>query len=333
MSLQIHKWIFLLGSLKEAVTTNQSAPNILPTTVGENSTVRALKEAITTNKSAPNIPPTAVAENVIEFMHTNFWFSMRELSFVSLDVDDERVEDIMHYFLATKHAKQHLNETDQQMVYKSVQYLNPNENSTQQISKLPQNFVVVASASSHRHWQAYLDLMSRSKINSVIMVFASLLDSEMEQNLTTQIDNLRRNSMFFLTYQKEKINSNLLWYRVITLDGYTQSAINPLSFDSKGKLIDEYDMQGMHIVSITLTWDPYFTIYDCTDELRNCKAKGYLADIMNILGLMMNFTWESHGEKNGDWGTTAKSGPSNSSGVWGGVVGEVFKGNYQLSIR
>ena len=75
----------------------------------------------------------------------------------------------------------------------------------------------------------------------------------MERKLRTQINNLRRNSMFFLTYQKEKINSNLMWYRVITFDGYTQSAINPLSFDSKGKLIDEYDMQGMHIVSITLT--------------------------------------------------------------------------------
>ena len=333
MDFFILKLILLLGMLRKVISINQPAPNIPPTTVGENFTVRTLKEAITTNKSAPNIPPAAVAENVIEFMHTNFWFSMRELSFVSLDVDDERVEEVMHYFLATKHAKQHLNETDQQMVYKSVQYLNPNENSTQQISKLPQNFVVVASASSHRHWQAYLDLMSRSKINSVILVFASLMNSEMEQNLTTQIDNLRRNSMFFLTYQKEKINSKLLWYRVITLDGYTQSAINPLSFDSKGKLIDEYDMQGMHIVSITLTWDPYFTIYDCTDEMKHCKAKGYLADIMNILGLMMNFTWESHGEKNGDWGTTAKSGPSNSSGVWGGVVGEVFKGNYQLSIR
>mgnify|MGYP001176564689 CR=1 FL=1 len=71
MNLLIHKLIFLLGMSKEAMTTNQSAPNIPPTTVGENFTVRTLKEAITTNKSAPNIPPAAVAENVIEFMHTN----------------------------------------------------------------------------------------------------------------------------------------------------------------------------------------------------------------------------------------------------------------------
>ena len=42
----------------------------------------------------------------------------------------------------------------------------------------------------------------------------------------------------------------------------------------------------------------------------------------------MNFTWESHQEVNNDWGLNQYQ-----SGGWGGVVGNVFNGTYQLSIR
>ena len=92
-------------------------------------------------------------------------------------------------------------------------------------------------------------------------------------------------------------------------------------------------MQGLEIVSITLSWAPYFTLTNCKEDMTKCGGEGYLADVMDILGNMMNFQWQSHGEINENWGTTAISGPSNSSGVWGGVVGNVFNGTYQLSIR
>ena len=99
------------------------------------------------------------------------------------------------------------------------------------------------------------------------------------------------------------------------------------------KLVEEYNMQGTHIVSIALSWAPYFKLDGCNEFQKECKSEGYLADVMNALGEKMNFTWESHGEINNTWGTTAISGPSNSSGIWGGVVGNVFNGTYQLSIR
>ena len=137
--------------------------------------------------------------------------------------------------------------------------------------------------------------------------------------------------MFYIAYHTDRLN--ILWYRVITLDGYEQSVINLLKFDSSGRIVEGYDMQGLHILSVTLTWDPYFTLYDCKKDQNKCSSKGYLTEIMNLLGDRMNFTWESHEEKHNNWGTTPISGPSNSSGTWGGVVGEIFKGNYQLSIR
>ena len=92
-------------------------------------------------------------------------------------------------------------------------------------------------------------------------------------------------------------------------------------------------LQGFHLISTTLSWAPYFTIYGCNEFQMECNSEGYLADVMNVLGEKMNFTWESHGEVEQNWGTIAISGPSNSSGVWGGVVGDVFNGKYQLSIR
>ena len=54
---------------------------------------------------------------------------------------------------------------------------------------------------------------------------------------------------------------------------------------------------------------------------------------MNVLGDMMNFTWEAYRQESNNWGTKPISGPANSSGVWGGVIGDVFYGKYQLSIR
>ena len=59
----------------------------------------------------------------------------------------------------------------------------------------------------------------------------------------------------------------------------------------------------------------------------------YLGEVMNILGDMMNFTWEVHRQEHGDWGTKPIHGPSNASGIWGCVIGDVFDGKYQLSIR
>ena len=66
---------------------------------------------------------------------------------------------------------------------------------------------------------------------------------------------------------------------------------------------------------------------------KECTENSYLGETMNILGDMMNFTWEVHRQRQGDWGTKPKYGPSNANGIWGGVIGDVFYGKYQLSIR
>ena len=79
---------------------------------------------------------------------------------------------------------------------------------------------------------------------------------------------------------------------------------------------------------MSLSWNPYFLLSDCNDQGKQCKSEGYLKNLMDGLGTLMNFTWESHKEVNNDWGIVP-----NANGDWVGVEGNVLNGTYQLSIR
>lgn len=59
-----------------------------------------------------------------------------------------------------------------------------------------------------------------------------------------------------------------------------------------------------------------------------CQSVGYLKNMMDSLGELLNFTWECHQEVNDNWGLI-----QNDMGGWDGVVGNIFNGTYQLSIR
>ena len=135
------------------------------------------------------------------------------------------------------------------------------------------------------------------------------------------VDNTRNNKV-----------ENLSWHQVITLNNYTKSVINPISFNEMGIITENFNLQGLNIISLTLSWAPFFTLTDCKNGHKNCKGKGYLADVMDALGKHMNFTWETDEDPAGNWGTTPISGAANASGVWGGVVGGVTNGEYQLCI-
>ena len=174
--------------------------------------------------------------------------------------------------------------------------------------------------------------MTKLLVKSSVLLFVGDIDPQKWQLFVDMANNLSKNALFYVVFQ-DSSPKMMIWHRVITVRNKKSSVTNQIQIDSEGRLTETYDMQGLHIISITLSWAPYFTLLHCNEDKRNCQSEGYLTDVMNILGEMMNFTWESHGEIDGNWGTTSISGPSNSSGVWGGVVGHVFNGSYPLSIR
>ena len=182
-------------------------------------------------------------------------------------------------------------------------------------------------------WQKYLDLVTKSKVNSAILVHVGCLGVGKERLLRKQIQPLSKNAMFYLTYQLKNTEKDFLWDRVISVSGYKQKVRNNLQFDSGGRLIINYDLQGLRIESMTGTWEPYLYLYGCTDEQKHCKSEGYLADVMDTMGNMMNFTWVAHGRKDKNWGTVRLPTSLNSSRMWSGMLGDIVYGDYQISTR
>ena len=66
-------------------------------------------------------------------------------------------------------------------------------------------------------------------------------------------------------------------------------------------------------------------------KFHNCREDGYLIDIVREFGIIQNFTWECHLEPNSNLGTRPVSGPADKTGVWKGVIGNVFGGDYHYS--
>ena len=283
--------------------------------------------------SCQNIPKDncELSKNVIDFVGNNFKRFLDHVSIVSFDINDRLVHRTIYHLLVLSWKKDSkLNKTS---LYMTVKFLGEQGNITQTINITNRNIIAIASSTNTSRWKNYLNLMTKTKANSVILVFTGYLDNTKVRTLHEMMNDISKNSMFFTTYRSKETLLYFTWNQMITLDGYENSIINQIEFDSSGRIIENYDMQGIHLFSVSLTWSPYFIITNCTDEHSNCQSEGYLAETMDILGGMMNFTWESHREKDNNWGTKPISGPANSSGIWGGVEGNVFNGTYQISIR
>ena len=173
-----------------------------------------------------------------------------------------------------------------------------------------------------------LNVASKKVQRTVIVVQNPSNESQMsylKQNLQAQ----NTNSFFYLVINYQ---SSTRWYQVISLEsGYS---LNDLEFASNSYHVKEqFDLQGLSIKSISLTWAPYLTIERCNEQGSDCAVNdGYLMDYMNILANRFNFTFTSDKEPNGDWGILPQSGPFNLSGQWDGVMGNVLNGKYDVSI-
>ena len=265
------------------------------------------------------------ARSVLNFIQHEY--SPDHLSIVSFDENDRNVQKIIRHLLSPKT----LSKWDH---YNLVSFSMPKVKAIHNgVKQTLTNIIAIMSSANKNTWNKYLDLMAMTDVGSSVLLVVGNLERNDIQNLEEMLHKHSVNKMFYLVYQTELDPRKTVWYQVTSLNNYTYSIINQLELDSNEMPIKHYDMQGLEIVSITLSWAPYFTLVRCKEDMTNCGGEGYLADVMDILGDMMNFKWESDGEINENWGTTAISGPSNSSGVWGGVVGNVFNGTYQLSIR
>ena len=178
--------------------------------------------------------------------------------------------------------------------------------------------------------QPYLSLITISKVKRGLFVFTTPLRDKHKQMLTRVANQIVDNSLVYVIYQ-EPGSLKTKHMQIITVKNADKGVVNPVRLNSLGQVIEEYDLQGLQVLGVTLSWAPFLTI-DCNEEGKNCTTRGFYHDFTNAMGRIMNFTWDSHADPNGDWGVRPISGPFNRSGEWGGVMGGVVNGDYMISL-
>lgn len=180
------------------------------------------------------------------------------------------------------------------------------------------------------HFKKVLGLMQTTKIMRSVMLLTSPLDENHEiyisESLKTYLDS---NAMFYIIYEKDTMTHYKV---VIHVKNGSKPVMNALRLDEQGAVLPSYNLQGLHLRSSTLSWAPYFTIENCDQAGESCDTAGFLADLMDVMGRQLNFTWDSHAPPDGDWGVRPKSGPFNKSGVWGGAFGDIVNDDYMIGL-
>ena len=272
----------------------------------------------------------STTENIIDFVRFNFEKFLDRLSIASFDLDNREVRKTIHDLM--KMMKQVMLGTKNKSFYVHTNDLNTTTRN-KSMENFDANVVAIATSTKTSNWQRTFEWMKNTRVNTGILLIIGNINSEKAHYLDKVVQNMSFNSMFYLMFFKENENRSPVWNQIISLQECKKGIINRISFDSVGRIEENFDMKGSNIRAVALDWEPYFTIPNCKIMDKECKENSYLGETMNILGDMMNFTWEAHRQDLNDWGTKPISGPANSSGVWGGVTGDVFYGKYQLSIR
>ena len=254
----------------------------------------------------------------------------RHLTVTTLDFYDPYVYDFQNKFL--EHSQRH-------NVYSN--HIAPTEDKdagvetiVDRLDYFTDSLVIIASSEDTSQWDAYLNLLTKVEERSATIIFPEAIATDKKESFLSKLATTEKSRFFYWIHPTE--GSEISYHRVITLINVNHVAVNPLNFNGHGYIIEDFDLQGMHILSTTVSWPPYIYLPDeCkSKKLYNdeCKPKGHLVDTLNAMGKIMNFTWECHGDLNDNYGTTPISGPPNENGTWGGVVGDVFLGNYHFSM-
>lgn len=180
-------------------------------------------------------------------------------------------------------------------------------------------------------FRKYLERIGEHKIRKSVLVMTELMTQDEELSLKSLLDELmNENAFFYMLYQVT--DNPTAFKQVLSLKNNTKTLIQELQFDSQGKMIEDFNLEGLQIVSYTLSWAPYFIIENCNEFGQECEISGFLSDYMDALGRILNFTWTSHRPVDGSWGVRPISGPYNKSGIWSGAMGEVVNGNFHISL-
>ena len=190
------------------------------------------------------------------------------------------------------------------------------------------DFLVVSNGPSNSDiFQLELEAIKLRKVKKSLLLIPHQID---ERKLLEELESMQGSAFFYVVYEGAEKTE---FKQVISLFNNTKTVILDIKFNHFGHIIEDYNLQGSKIFSNTLPWAPYFMMEECDENGKNCKNSGFLADYMDSLGFVLNFTWESHQPADGNgWGVTPLDGPFNKSGTWGGAMGSVVNEEYHMSL-
>merc|ERR1712218_481503 len=125
---------------------------------------------------------------------------------------------------------------------------------------------------NEQNFQKYSSLITKvAKIKRAIIVFTTPLTTAHEKSLDMKINIIKGNSLFYIAYQDSSNLNNTRFKQVISIKNTDKAVINPIILNNFGQIIENYNLQGLHIYSYTLSWAPFFTIENCNFEGKNCN--------------------------------------------------------------
>jgi hypothetical protein len=150
----------------------------------------------------------------------------------------------------------------------------------------------------------FLSALARAPVKSTIILLKADWTALQEQGIINKLTKFAHDSIFYLSVPSISV---ITWYQVITMrSGYSMKELSFLP-DSY-QFVEDYDLNGLTIYSISDSWAPFLTLANCNENGTICDNYGYLKEYTDVIPKQANFTYESHRQMNGDWGTVPKSG-------------------------
>ena len=144
----------------------------------------------------------------------------------------------------------------------------------------------------------FLRVIQQTKVKrSILLTTMELVETEKE-TLRVWLDRIP-NLFFYLAIPTEiRFGGAMMsWSQVISLrSGYI---IDKLKFlNGSNTILEDYNMKGLKLTSISLPWMPFFTLEECDMNGTNCGIQnGYIKDYMEALSKDLNFTYNAYLEQ------------------------------------
>ena len=118
---------------------------------------------------------------------------------------------------------------------------------------------------------------------------------------------------------------------VVYLKHGKEVAIDDVRFDSKGRLVEQYNLHGLEIINIMLPWMPEGDIGDCNVRSEHCKKVGGIyPNILRVALDVINATVNYRRDPDNDWGLEPEVDDWHNR-TWKGVMGSVIRGDSHMS--